>query len=125
MQKHIITSNKENETCRRKIEVLGIGPIIASATHAEGGDGKNFVNGRHFFSWLDLVPGQNSTGGEPVLLGISKRGNSYLRTLYIYGARAVLKCSARKSDRVSLWVQTLLARRGHSKPCVAVSNELA
>ena len=109
-EKRIITLNKENETCRRLIEVLGIGPIIASATYAEGGDGKNFVNGRHFSAWLGLFPGQHSTGGKPVLLGISKRGNSYLRTLYIHAARAVLKYSARKSDRFSLWAQALLAR---------------
>lgn len=117
--------NKENDVCQRLNGVLGIGPIIASATYAEGGDGKNFVNGRHFSAWLGLVPGQHSTGGKPVLLGISKRGNSYLRTLYIHGARAVLKYSSMKSDRFSLWAQALLARRGHNKACVAIANKLA
>lgn len=124
-EKRIKISNKENDTCQRLLGVLGIGPIIASATYAEGGDGKNFVNGRHFSAWLGLVPGQHSTGGKPVLLGISKRGNSYLRTLYIHGARSVLKSSATKSDRFSLWAQALLARRGHNKACVAIANKLA
>lgn len=124
-EKRIKILNKENDVCQRLNEVLGIGPIIASATYAEGGDGKNFVNGRHFSAWLGLVPGQHSTGGKPVLLGISKRGNSYLRTLYIHGARAVLKYSSMKSDRFSLWAQALLARRGHNKACVAIANKLA
>ena len=124
-EKRIKAINKENDTCQRLMGVLGIGPIIASATYAEGGNGKNFVNGRHFSAWLGLVPGQHSTGGKPVLLGISKRGNSYLRTLYIHGARAVLQASSTKSDRFSLWAQALLARRGHNKDCVAIANKLA
>ena len=63
--------------CRRLDEILGIGPITASATYAAAGDGKDFVNGRHFSAWLGLVPGQHSTGGKTVLLGISKRGHAY------------------------------------------------
>lgn len=116
---------RDNDICRRLDEVLGIGPITASATYAAGGDGKDFVNGRHFSAWLGLVPGQHSTGGKPVLLGISKRGNAYLRTMYIHGARAVLRHSANKTDRFSRWAQAVLARRGHNKACVAVANKMA
>lgn len=119
------TMNKENEICVRLDEILGIGAITASATYAAAEDGKDFVNGRHFSAWLGLVPGQHSTGGKATLLGISKRGNSYLRTLYIHGARAVLRHSENKTDRFSLWAQALKSRRGHNKACVAVANKIA
>jgi len=124
-EKRIHRMNQASDICRRLDDILGIGPITASATHAAAGDGKEFKNGRHFSAWLGLVPGQHSTGGKAVLLGISKRGNSYLRTLYIHGARAVLQHSKGKTDRLSVWAQALLARRGHNKACVAVANKLA
>lgn len=117
--------SQENDICRRLDEILGVGAITASATYAAAGDGKDFVNGRHFSAWLGLVPGQHSSGGKPVLLGISKRGNAYLRTLFIHGARSVLLHSAQKDDRFSLWAQAVLARRGHNRACVAVANKLA
>ncbi len=117
--------NQNNKTCQRLDGVFGIGPITASATYAAAGDGQDFTNGRHFSAWLGLVPGQHSTGGKSVLLGISKRGNRYLRTLYIHGARTVLQHSAKKDDRFSRWAQALLARRGHNKACVAVANKMA
>lgn len=124
-EKQIAVSNAENEVCQRLDEILGIGPITASATYAAAGNGKNFVNGRHFSAWIGLVPGQHSTGGKPTLLGISKRGNAYLRTLFVHGARAVLRYCATKTDRFSLWAQALLERRGHNKACVAVANKMA
>ena len=70
--------NEDHEVCQRLEAILGIGPITATAIYAAAGEGKDFVNGRHFSAWLGLVPGQHSTGGKTVLLGISKRGNSYL-----------------------------------------------
>ncbi len=124
-EKRIQSLNQDNEVCRRLDEILGIGPITASATYAAAGDGKEFENGHHFSAWMGLVPGQHSTGGKPVLLGISKRGNAYLRTLYIHGARAVLRHSAHKTDRFSRWAQALLERRGHNRACVAVANKMA
>ncbi len=124
-EERIKALNKENEVCRRLDDVLGIGPITASAAYAAAGNGQDFVNGRHFSAWLGLVPGQHSSGGRAVLLGISKRGNAYLRTLFIHGARAVLRHSANKTDRFSRWAQSLLARRGHNKACVAVANKMA
>lgn len=123
--KQIELSNRGNETCERLEAILGVGPLIASGTYAAAGDGKDFVNGRHFSAWLGLVPGQHSTGGKPKLLGISKRGNAYLRTLYIHGARSVLQHSESKTDRFSLWAQALKERRGHNKACVAVANKMA
>ena len=124
-EKQIEASNRGNEVCQRLDEILGVGPITASAAYAAAGDGMDFVNGRHFSAWIGLVPGQHSTGGKSTLLGISKRGNAYLRTLFIHGARAVLRHSANKTDRFSLWAQALLERRGHNKACVAVANKMA
>lgn len=124
-ERRIEAVNQQNETCRRLDEILGVGAITASATYAAAGQGKDFVNGRHFSAWLGLVPGQHSSGGKSVLLGISKRGNAYLRTLYIHGARSVLRHSAHKEDRFSRWAQAVLARRGHNRACVAVANKLA
>ena len=79
----------------------------------------------YYLAWVGLVPGQHSTGGKAHLLGISKRGNAYLRTQFIHGARAVLRHSAGKTDRFSLWAQALKERRGHNKACVAVANKMA
>jgi transposase len=124
-EERIVAANKDNAICGRLEGVLGIGPITASAAYAAAGDGKDFVNGRHFSAWLGLVPGQHSSGGKSVLLGISKRGNAYLRTLFIHGARSVLLHAANKNDRFSRWAQNVLARRGHNKACVAVANKLA
>jgi len=123
-ERRIKSLNQNNKICQRLDGVFGIGPITASATYAAAGDGQDFVNGRHFSAWLGLVPGQHSTGGKSVLLGISKRGNRYLRTLYIHCARTVLQHSATKDDRFSRWAQAL-ARRGHNKACVAVANKIA
>lgn len=124
-EEQIKVCNRENEICQRLDEILGVGPITASAAYAAAGDGKDFVNGRHFSAWIGLVPGQHSTGGKSTLLGISKRGNAYLRTLFIHGARAVLRHSANKTDRFSLWAQALVERRGYNKACVAVANKMA
>ncbi len=124
-EQRIKQMNQDNEICQRLDEILGIGSLTASATYAAAGDGKDFVNGRHFSAWLGLVPGQHSTGGKSTLLGISKRGNAYLRTLYIHGARAVLRYSTGKTDRFSRWAQSVLERRGHNKACVAVANKMA
>ncbi len=124
-EQQIKLMNRNNEVCQRLDGILGIGAITASATYAAAGDGKDFVNGRHYSAWLGLVPGQHSSGGKTVLLGISKRGNAYLRTLYIHGARAVLRHSENKTDRFSRWAQAVLARRGHNKACVAIANKMA
>ena len=124
-EQRISAANRNNELCCRLDDILGIGSITASALYCAAGDGKDFVNGRHLSAWIGLVPGQCSSGGKPTLLGISKRGNTYLRTLLIHGARAVLRHTATKTDRFSCWAQAVLARRGHNKACVAIANKLA
>lgn len=124
-EQQIVQVNQEYDVCRRLYEVIGIGPITATATYAAAGTAKEFRNGRHFSAWLGLVPRQHSSGGKDTLLGISKRGNAYLRTLYIHGARAVLRTAVTKQDRFSCWANAVHARRGHNRACVAVANKLA
>jgi len=124
-ENRIKAMNQNNAICQRLESILGVGPLTASASYAAAGDGKEFDNGRHYSAWMGLVPGQHSTGGKTELLGISKRGNSYLRQLYIHGARSVLRHSVNKTDRFSRWAQGVLKRRGHNKACVAVANKLA
>ncbi len=88
-----------SESCRRIAAVEGIGPLIATALVAAISDGKTFKNGRRFAAWLGLVPRQHSSGGKARLLGISKRGDAYLRTLLIHGARSVVYRASQKTDR--------------------------
>ena len=88
------------------------------------GDAKNFDNGRQLAAWLGLVPRQHSSGGKPTLLGISKRGDTYLRTLLIHGARAVVRVSERKTD-TDTWLKQLLARRHKNVAAVALANKNA
>jgi transposase len=76
--------------CRRLRKIPGAGPLVSTATVAAVGNGAAFKRGRDFAAWLGLVPKQHSTGGEAKLLGITKRGNRYLRTMFVHGARAVL-----------------------------------
>lgn len=123
-EQQIVQINQEHAVCRRLDEVIGIGPVTATATYAAAGSAKEFRNGRHFSAWLGLVPKQHSSGGKDTLLGISKRGNAYLRTLFIHGARAVLRYAATKNDRFSRWANAVHARRGHNRACVAVANKL-
>jgi len=124
-EQQIKITNQENEVCQRLDDILGIGAITSSALYAAAGNGKDFVNGRHFSSWIGLVPRQHSTGGKNTLLAISKRGNTYLRTLLILGARAILRYTSTKTDPFSRWAQSLVERRGHNKACVAVANKMA
>lgn len=112
-----ITSFMQNSAlCQRLATIPGVGAITATAIVAAVGDAKAFKNGRHLAAWIGLVPRQNSSGGKNRLLGISKRGDGYLRTLLIHGARSVLIRVACKSDARSRWLQELIARRGTTVP---------
>lgn len=106
-------------------EVPGIGPITADALVASVGDPTQFKNGREFAAWLGLVPRQHSTGDKATLLGISKRGDVYLRTLLIHGARNVLRYAGKHSDRRSRWALELAKRRGVNRATVALANKNA
>ena len=114
-----------NHNCQRILEIEGVGFITATAIIAAMGNPKAFKNGREFSSWLGLVPRQSSSGGKEKLLGISKRGDKYIRSLLIHGARAVVCKIANKEDPRSIWIQKLKERRGINKTCVAVANKNA
>lgn len=114
-----------DERTRALMQRRGIGPLIASAFAAEIADPRVFKNGRQVAAWLGLVPRQHSSGGAPRLLGISKRGDAYLRTLLIHGARAVVRVADRHPDPLSQWISALKLRRGVHKATVAVANKMA
>ena len=125
LDKQIEQCHQQNALCQRIGKIPGIGPITASALIATIGNANNFENGRQLAAWLGLVPRQHSSGGKQVLLGISKRGDTYLRTLLIHGARAVLQSVKRKQDTVSGWASRLLARRNNNIASVALANKNA
>jgi transposase len=110
--------------CRRLGEIPGIGPITATALVASSHPGE-FTCGRQYSAWIGLVPKQHSTGGKERLLGISKRGDVYLRTLLIHGARSALRAIQNKNDLRSLWAKKLIERRGMNKAAVAFANKNA
>lgn len=124
LEDEIVRWHKENEASRRLAEVPGIGPMTASALAASVGDARNFKSGRQLAAWLGLVPRQHSSGGKPTLLGISKRGDTYLRTLLIHGARATLRFKQAKPDS-DTWAERLLARRHKNVAAVALANKNA
>src|SRR5690606_2149865 len=110
--------------CQRLGQVPGIGPLTATAMVASVGDARNFRNGRELAAWLGLVPRQHSSGGKPTLLGISKRGDIYLRTLLIHGARS-LAYSIIKKAPPEHWLYKLMSRRGTNIAVVAQANKTA
>lgn len=116
---------KRNDDCRRLVAVPGIGPLGATALIAAVGNGATFRKGRELAAWLGLVPRQRTTGGKPTLLGISKRGNSYVRRLFIHGARSLLQHLKRDNHELGTWM-TQLERRAHKNVVVvAIANKIA
>lgn len=116
---------KQDERVQRLQQIPGIGPVTASAIVASIGDGKQFRSGRDFAAWLGIVPNQHSSGGKDRLGGISKRGDGYLRTLLIHGARSCVTHCEGKTDRRSQWTAELLKRRNKNIATVAVANKSA
>ena len=106
-------------------ELPGIGPLTATALTAAVHDGKAFDNGRQMAASLGLTPREHSSGGKQRLMGITKRGNTYVRTLLIHGARTVLRHAEGKTDRLSRWALAVQARRGANVAAVALANKLA
>ena len=121
----VARSASEHEPCQRLMAIPGIGPVTATAVVASIGNGAAFRKGRAFATWLGLVPEQKSTGGKQRLLGISKRGNQYLRRLFVHGARAVLQCRDKQSPGLSHWLAQLVARAHTNVVAVALANKLA
>lgn len=108
---------------RRLLKLRGVGPITATALIASLGDGQMFQRGRDASAWIGLVPGQHSSGGKDRLLGISKRGDAYLRTLLIHGARSAIKAAKDREDSLSRWLQNLCTRRNKNIAAVALANK--
>ncbi len=116
--------HKENEASQKLEAIPGIGPITASAIVATVGNAREFKNGRQLSAWLGLVPKQRSSGGKQILLGISKRGDTYLRTLLIHGARAVIRFAEKKAEPEN-WLRKLIMRRNKNVAAVALANKNA
>ena len=116
---------RSDETTRRLATVPGIGPLNATALVATVGDASAFAKGRDMAAWLGLVPRQATTGGKPRLLGISKRGNRYLRKNLVHGARAVLPRLAERDTPIGRWLRALLSRQHKNVVVVALANKLA
>ena len=125
MDKKIKTLANSHGEAKRLLAIPGIGPITATAIISAIGNGKQFKRGRDFAACLGLTPRQHSSGGKERLLGISKRGDSYLRTLLIQGARAVLRVVDQKDDPRSRWLQNLCSRRNKNIAAVALANKNA
>ena len=113
-----------DEQAQRLMTIPGVGPKVATALLGAIGDISAFKNGRELAAWLGLVPRQCSTGGKSTLLGISKRGDVYIRKLLIHGSRSVLNWVDRKDDRTSLWAKELKARRHKNIASVALANRI-
>ena len=115
---------KHDQRCERLAEVPGVGPLTATALVAAVG-AQRFKNGRELSAYLGLVPRQHSSGGKTVLLGITKRGDRYLRTLLIHGARSALRQCKLKGDARSDWARRISATRGPNVAAVALANKNA
>jgi transposase len=116
---------RADEAARRLAAIPGFGALNATALVAAIGAGETFRRARDLAAWLGLVPRQATTGGKPRLLGITKRGNTYLRTLLIHGARAALPSLAAKASPLGAWLRGLMGRAHKNKVVVALAGKLA
>jgi transposase len=116
---------KQDDACSRLMEIPGIGPLVSTALVASVGNAITFRKGRDLAAWLGLVPRQHSTGGRPKLLGISKRGNEYLRRMLLHGARSVMMQVERNSSALGVWITNLSKRKHHNVTAVALANKMA
>jgi transposase len=116
---------RNSPAAKRAVKIIGIGELGASALTAAVGDFKQFTSARQLGAWLGIVPSQNSSGGKTSLGRISKRGDDYLRTLLIQGAKAAVMSAGKRDDPISRWLVQLVARAGWQKACVAMANKNA
>ena len=114
-----------DERIQRLLAVEGIGPMVASALVAAVGDARQFGSGRDLAAWVGLTPREHSSGGKQRLGGITKQGDTYLRTLLIHGARSALRAATNKTDARSRWVSALAMRRNRNIAAVALANKNA
>ncbi len=123
--KLIIQASKSNDICKRLQTIPGIGPMVSSAYFNEVGNGSAYRKGRDVSASLGLVPKQHSSGGKDLLLGISKKGNRYLRSLMVQGSQSVVTNAKHKNDKLSQWINRIKETRGHNRACVAYANKMA
>jgi len=123
LEKKLQSISLQNKDCQRLLTIPGVGLLTATAMVAAVSDIKAFKNGRELAAWLGLVPRQHSTGGKPTLMGISKRGDSYLRALLIHGGRSVVRVADKYKDKRNRWISELDQRRGKNISAVAVANK--
>jgi transposase len=116
---------KQDDACCRLMEIPGFGPLVSTALVAAIGNGITFRKGRDLSAWLGLVPRQHSTGGKTRLLGISKRGNEYLRRMFLHGARSVVAQMGRNRSALGLWLADLSGRSHRNIAVVALANKMA
>ena len=116
---------RSSPQAQRAAKITGIGEIGASALTAGVADFKQFKSGHQFGAWLGIVPSQNSSGGKASLGRITKRGDDYLRTLLIQGAKSAVMSAGKRDDATSRWLEQLVARVGWQKACVAMSDKNA
>ena len=121
IEKKLLLWKKQDESSRKLMEIPGVGLLTATAAVATMGDPRVFKSGREFAAFLGLVPRQSGTGGRVKLLGISKRGDVYLRTLLIHGARSVIQNQKEHAP----WLTKLLSRRPRNAVVVALANKMA
>ena len=125
LDREIAAISRENESVGRLEQLRGIGPLTASALVALVGDARQYRNGRQLAVALGLTPRQHSSGGKERLLGISKRGDKYVRTLLIHGARSALRTAPGKTDRLSRWVVARAERSHPNVAATALANKMA
>ena len=125
LEREIAVMAKTDPDAVRLQQLRGVGPMIATALVAAVGDARQYTNGRQLAASLGLTPAQHSSGGKEKLLGISKRGNAYVRSLLVHGARAMLRTAATKDDALSRWVTRLAERSHQNVACVALANKTA
>jgi len=121
----ILACHRSNAVSKRLNCIPGVGPLLATALVASIADPKAFRSGRHFSAWVGLVPKQHSSGGKDRLGGISKRGDRYLRSLFVAGALAVIRYAKIRGAKHRPWVTALLARRPTKVAAIALANKLA
>ena len=125
LEGRIRRAQQADDVASRLIEIPGVGPLTASAFAASVEDAGSFQSARRFASWLGLTPRQHSSGGKEKLLGISKRGDVYLRTLLIHGARSLLRSNASCPPALRAWTSGLNERRHANVATVALANKMA
>ena len=123
--RELVRESRQRDACQRLQTIPGFGPIVASVFHSVVGTGEAYRRGRDVSASLGLVPRHHNSGGKTVLLSISKRGDRYLRSLLVHGARSVVIQAVNKDDRLSRWINKLRSERGVNKATVALANKMA